>query len=119
MSDLIYPLGDYVLVKPIKDDTPGETKTRLILNTTINEDVVRGEVLGCGPGLHNGNGGYIPLTVRVGNIVLYSPNVNSIKVKHDGSECIMIHEYDIYGIVNRNEVEERKSLLTELFNKND
>jgi len=82
----IKPLGKLLLVKEI-ETTESKTASGLVLTATATEqDLKRGTVIDVGPGEVSGfNGELYPVdTVKVGMVVLYSPN-NATEIK------------DIYG----------------------
>jgi chaperonin GroES len=65
------PLGDRVLIKPIKQE---ETKTKsgiIISESMTQSQKVNGEVVEIGTGIFSQSGEKIPMTVKVGDIVLY------------------------------------------------
>ena len=65
------PLGDRVLIKPIKQE---ETKTKsgiIISESMTQSQKVNGEVIEIGTGIFSQSGERIPMTVKKGDIVLY------------------------------------------------
>jgi chaperonin GroES len=93
----IQPLGDRVLIKPIAKDIT--TKSGIVLPETVEkEKAEKGEVLAVGPGRVLDNGNLAPMSVKVGNKVMfkkYSPD----EIKVDGEELLIISEQDILAIV--------------------
>ncbi|PIZ46183.1 co-chaperone GroES [candidate division WWE3 bacterium CG_4_9_14_3_um_filter_41_6] len=70
----------------------------IIPDTATSEKPEQGEILSVGPGLVNEDGTVRPLTVKVGQMVLftkYSPN----EIKVDNEDFLIIREKDILAIV--------------------
>jgi chaperonin GroES len=93
----IKPLGDRVIVKPIAEDIT--TKSGIVLPETVEkEKAERGEVLAAGPGRLLDNGALAPMSVKVGDKVMfkkYSPD----EIKVDNEELLIISEQDILAII--------------------
>ncbi len=91
------PLHANVVIKPIADETV--TKLGLVLPDTVNkEKPEKGEVVATGPGRLLDNGQLAPMSVKVGDKVMfrkYSPD----EIKHDGQEYLIIKEQDIMLII--------------------
>ncbi|MFZ5364553.1 MAG: co-chaperone GroES [Patescibacteria group bacterium] len=93
----IKPLGDRVIIKPIAEDIT--TKSGIVLPETVEkEKAERGEILAIGPGRLLDNGELAPMSVKVGDKVMfkkYSPD----EIKVDGEELLVISEQDILAII--------------------
>ena len=93
----IKPLGDRVIIKPITEDIT--TKSGIVLPETVEkEKAEKGEVVAIGPGRVLDNGGLAPMSVKVGDKVMfkkYSPD----EIKIDGQELLVISESDILAII--------------------
>ena len=94
----INPLGDRVVVEPHKD-AAGKTKSGLYLPETMEKDrPEQGTVIAVGPGKLTDEGKRIPMSVKKGNVVLftkYGPN----EIKVDGKEYLIAREEDILAIL--------------------
>jgi chaperonin GroES len=93
------PLGDRVLVKPneIKEE---KSKSGLILsNSTTNSKKVYGEVVEIGTGIFSQSGERIPMTVKVGDSVIYEQSHASNSIEIDGNKYIIFNEHQLIGIV--------------------
>lgn len=92
----IKPLGDRVIIKPIAEDIT--TKSGIVLPETVEkEKAEKGEVLAVGPGRVLDNGQVAPMSVKIGDKVMfkkYSPD----EIKVDGEELLVISESDILAI---------------------
>ncbi len=91
------PLGDRVVVKPLSEDEV--TKFGIILPDTVEKErPEKGEVIAAGPGRLFDNGIRAPMSVKVGDKVVfkkYSPD----EIKIDGKEMLMISESDIMAVL--------------------
>ena len=96
----IKPLADHVLIEPIKEEE--KTKSGILLpQTAEKERPEQGKVVAVGPGKKNKNGQVIPMTIKVGQVVLftkYGPN----EIKIDGKEYLMAKEEDILAVIQKN-----------------
>lgn len=91
------PLHDNVVIKAAKKDEV--TKAGIVLpDTADKEKPEQGEVIAVGPGKLLDNGQRAPMSVAVGNKVLfkkYSPD----EIKIEGEEYLVISEGDIIAIL--------------------
>lgn len=101
MEGSFKPLGDRVLVKP---ESFGETKTKagLILTDTAQRgQKVYGEVVSVGTGIFSQNGERIPMTVRVGDIVMYEKDMAGSPVEIGDEKYLLFNEHQLIGIVQK------------------
>jgi chaperonin GroES len=90
------PLGDRVLVKSAADK---EMKVGgIIIPDTAKEKPQEGVIIATGPGKRDDKGQIIPMNVKAGDKVLYGKYSGS-EVKLDEVEYMIMHEEDIYGIL--------------------
>lgn len=91
------PLSDRLVVEPISVDEI--TKAGIILPDTVDkEKPEKGKVVAVGPGKMLENGQLQPISLKVGDVVLfkkYSPD----EVKVDDKEYLILSESDILAIV--------------------
>ena len=93
------PLGDRVLVKP--ESVEQKSKGGLILNDSISRgQKIEGEVIAVGTGLYSQNGNLIPMSVKVGDKVLYSKDEATNKIKLNDTELLIFREHELIGILN-------------------
>lgn len=98
MEGKFKPLGDRILVKPIQDET--RTKTGIILTESARRgEMVYGEVIAVGTGIFSQNGSRIPITVKVGDRVLYKMEMGGEKIKIDNVEYLLFNEHELLGYV--------------------
>ena len=92
------PLHDKVIVKPISEEKT--TKSGIVLPDTMDKDrPEQGEVVAVGPGKLLDNGSVQPMSVQVGQKVLFtkfSPN----EVEVDKEEYLVISESDILAVIS-------------------
>ena len=92
----IRPLGDRVLVRPLALEEA--TKSGILLPDTAKEKPEKGEIIAVGPGRTAENGNKIPMSVKVGDIVMfkkYSPD----EIKNGDENLLIISESDIMAII--------------------
>lgn len=94
----IKPLGNRVLIQRSK---PQPTKGGILLPDSAQEKPREGTVVATGPGKTDENGTRLPLSVKVGDRVLFS-TYSGTEVKNHSSEdeYLILSEDDILGILN-------------------
>ncbi len=91
----LQPLHDRVLIKPLEaeEKTPGG----IILPEKAQEKPREGEVIAVGPGALNEKGERKPMSVKVGDIVVYS-EFGGTEITYEGTDYLLIKESDILAI---------------------
>lgn len=92
------PLRDRVLVK--YSEEAERTAGGLYIPDTAKEKPQKGEVVAVGPGRVTDDGKLQPISVKVGDAVLFDKYSGS-KVTMDNVEYLIIREEDILGIVEK------------------
>ncbi len=92
MASKIQPLGERVLVKPMAKEEAGPGK--LIMPDTVKEKPQEGEVLAVGAGKRSDKGEFMPMEVKVGDIVLYA-KYGGTEIKLEGEDLMILRESDI------------------------
>lgn len=93
------PLGDRVLVRP-ESKKEEKSKGGLILTDSIKRGTkVYGEVVSVGTGLFSQSGSPIPMTIQVGDKVLYTKQEASNTIKVDDEELLIFHEHELLGFI--------------------
>lgn len=87
----IKPLADRVVVQPAKADT--KTSSGIIIPDTAKEKPQKGKVVAVGNGKPDE-----PMTVKVGNKVLYG-KYSGTEIAIDGVDYLIMRESDIFAIV--------------------
>jgi len=92
------PLNNYVLMQRIEEEN--KTAGGIIIPDNAREKPSRGRVIAVGSGVFE-NGNRIPMTVKVGDIVLFAKWAASAnEVKLNGEDYVLIKESDILGIMD-------------------
>ena len=96
MSSTKYkPLADRILVEPeVAEQT---TKSGIVIPDSAQEKPQSGKVLRVGSGRITEDGKTIPLTVKEGDIVIYS-KYGGTELKDNGNELLIIKESDVLAI---------------------
>ena len=94
----IKPLDDRVLIEPNSQEE--KTKSGIVLpDTADKEKPEQGKVVAVGPGRMDSNGKHIPMTVKIGDVVLFTKYGPS-EVKVDKKEYLIAKEEDILAILS-------------------
>jgi chaperonin GroES len=97
MAAKVKPLADRVLVEA----APAEetTKGGIIIPDTAKEKPQRGKVIAIGSGRVADDGKVTPLSVKVGDEVLYG-KYSGTELSLEGKDYLIMRESDIYAILN-------------------
>ena len=87
----IKPLADRVIIEPMQAET--KTASGIIIPDNAKEKPQRGTVAAVGKGTKDE-----PITVKVGNTVLYSKYAGT-ELKLEGTDYLIMRESDILAIV--------------------
>lgn len=90
------PLADRVVVQPVEQDE--KTPTGIYLPDTAKEKPQQGKVIAVGPGRIAENGERLPMSVSVGDTVLFARYAGT-EVKLDGTEYRIMSESEILAVV--------------------
>ena len=93
----IRPLHDRVIVKRVEEETI--SRGGIIIPDSAKEKPVNGKVVAAGPGRRLDDGELRPLTVREGDVVLFS-KYGGTDVRIDGEDHLILREDDILGILS-------------------
>ena len=90
------PKGDYILVE--EHERVEKTKHGIIMLDGVDGNWIYGNVIKVGPGLYSQTGKKIPMTTKVGDIVvLHKSNAGDQKrIKLDDKEYILVREHELY-----------------------
>ncbi len=97
----VQPLGDRIVVRPLTDE---ETGTRspsgiIIPDTVSKEKPEQGIVVAVGPGRHGDDNERIPMSVAVGDKVIFS-KYGFDEVKVGGKEYFIVSEASVLAVIN-------------------
>ncbi|MDP5293772.1 co-chaperone GroES [Oceanimonas sp. CHS3-5] len=93
----IRPLHDRVIIKRIEAEA--KSAGGIVLTGSAAEKSTRGEVLAVGNGRTLDNGEVKPLSVKVGDKVIFNEGFGVKTEKLDGQEVLILSEGDILAIV--------------------
>ncbi|RMD60216.1 co-chaperone GroES [Candidatus Parcubacteria bacterium] len=93
------PLSNHVFLEPIEEEKT--TKSGIVIpDTADKERPMQGKVLAIGPGKLNEKGERVPMSVKVGDIVLfkkYGPD----EIEIEGKKYLVGDEDDILAIIEK------------------
>ncbi|HOP84967.1 MAG TPA: co-chaperone GroES [Syntrophorhabdaceae bacterium] len=92
----IKPLQDRILVKRIEEEE--KTKGGIIIPDAAKEKPQEGRVIAVGDGKLLDNGTKAPLTVKVGDKILFGKYAGT-EIKIEGEEHLILREDDVLAIV--------------------
>ncbi len=92
------PLHDRVIVKRVDSET--KTAGGIVIPDNAAEKPDQGEVLAVGPGKKNDKGVLSPMSVQVGDKVLFG-KYSGQTVKVDGDELLVMKEDDLFAVVEK------------------
>ena len=99
MEGKFKPLGDRVLVKV----SSGEIKTKsgiIIADSAQRGQKVYGEVVSVGTGIFSQNGERIPMTVKIGDKVMYTKDMGGDEITMGDDKYWLFNEHQLLGILN-------------------
>jgi len=91
------PLGDRVIITPMEENEV--TASGIVLPETAKEKPQKGTILAVGPGAKDDKGNYIPMSVKVGDVVLYGKYAGTEIKMPNGKPVLVVRENDIFAIV--------------------
>lgn len=89
------PIGDRVVIELL--DQEAEKVGSIYVPDTAKEKPQQGKIISVGAGRRDGKD-LIPMTVKVGDIVLFSRYGGS-EVKHGGKDFLILSEGDILAVI--------------------
>jgi chaperonin GroES len=90
------PLSDRVVVKRMEEEKT--TAGGIVLPDSAKEKPAKGEILAVGEGKRADNGNIMPMSVKVGDKVLFGKYAGQ-EVKVDGADVLVMREDDIIAIL--------------------
>lgn len=94
---VIKPLSDHILIEPIKEEE--KTKGGILLpDTAQKERPEQGKVIAVGAGKKSDDGKIVPVSVKVGDKVLFT-KYGPTEIKVEGKEYLIAKEDDILAII--------------------
>lgn len=96
MAVPIKPLSDYVVAEAEAAST--KTASGLYLPDSATEKPKTAKVVAVGPGKVGDDNERIPMTVKVGDRIIYK-SYSTTDIKHEGKEYILVREDDVLATV--------------------
>jgi len=91
------PLSNHLFIEPIEEEKT--TKSGIVLPENVDrEKPIKGKIIAVGPGKRNEKGEIIPMSVKVGDVVLfkkYGPD----EIEIEGKKYLVGDEDDILAII--------------------
>lgn len=94
----IRPLHDRVVVRRVEEER--KSAGGIVIPDTAAEKPIRGEVIAVGNGKILENGDRRPLSVKVGDQVLFG-KYSGTEVKLDGEELLVMREDDVMAVFDK------------------
>lgn len=92
----LQPLHDGLVVERLEE--PTTTPSGIVIPDSAKEKPQKGKVLAAGSGKVDNNGNLVPMTVKVGDTVMFT-KYGPTELKHDGKELLFLNESDVLAIV--------------------
>ena len=97
----IVPIGEKLLIKPEVNEVK-KTEAGIIIAETLTEKPQIGEVVATGEGRILESGKMMPLTVKVGDRVIFRKFAGTeVKIDKKDEPLLLITERDILGIIKK------------------
>ena len=93
----IRPLYDRVVVRRKEEETA--SAGGILLSSSAIEKPNQGEIVAVGDGKILDSGELRPLTVKVGDMIVFGQYAGSNTIEIDGEELIMMGESEIFAVV--------------------
>jgi len=90
------PLSNHILIQPVEDEKI--TKSGIVIPENASEKPTKGKVVAVGPGKRNEKGELLPMSVKVGDLVLfkkYGPD----EIEVDGVKYLIGDDDDVLAII--------------------
>ena len=92
----ITPLADRIVIRP--NEAKEEMRGGIIVPDTVKEKPQEGEGVAAGPGRVNEDGERVAMTVKVGDVVLYSKYAGT-EYKDGDDELLIVRESDVLATI--------------------
>jgi chaperonin GroES len=96
----VIPMNDRVIVKPVSKDEGTMTSFGIIIPDSAKEKPEQGTVVAVGPGKKNDDGKVVPLSVKVGDKIMFS-KYGFDEIKVDGIEYYILPESSILAVIQK------------------
>lgn len=93
---MLKPLGDRVILEA--QDEEEQTVGGIVLASNAKEKSQTGKIVAVGSGLVLDNGETLPMTVKVGDTVIYDKYAGT-EVSFEDQKYLVVHEKDLVAVV--------------------
>ena len=97
MATKLQPLGDRIVVRPIKREEV--TKGGIVLPDTVKEKPQEGKIIAVGPGKLTDDGKRLEMEVKKGDKVMYAKYAGT-EIKIDGEELLILRDSDVLAKIS-------------------
>jgi len=97
MATKLQPLGDRIVVRPIKREEV--TKGGIVLPDTAKEKPQEGKIIAVGPGKLADDGKRLEMEVKKGDKVMYAKYAGT-EIKIDGEELLILRDSDVLAKIS-------------------
>ncbi|MCK9222431.1 MAG: co-chaperone GroES [Limnochordia bacterium] len=97
MSFNLKPLADRVVVQPLEAEE--KTKSGIVIPDTAKEKPQEAKVVAVGPGAYDEEGNRKPMSVNVGDVVIFGKYAGT-EVKVDGEKYLILRESDLLAVIS-------------------
>lgn len=94
---VLKPLGDRVVLKAAQEKE--ETVGGIVLASNAKDKPTTGEVIAVGDGRVLDNGTKVPVSVKVGDTVLFDKHAGN-EVEYQGDKYLVVHDKDLVAVVD-------------------
>lgn len=101
MEGTFRPLGDRVLVKPHEKQEQKTASGIILSESSQQSQKVYGDVVSIGTGIFSQSGERIPMTVQVGDVVMYEKGHGTNEIEIDTEKYLLFNEHQLIGIVKK------------------
>ncbi|OGG37628.1 co-chaperone GroES [Candidatus Jorgensenbacteria bacterium GWA1_54_12] len=91
------PLGDRVVIEPSPKEK--QTKSGIVIPDTAEGKPMEGKIIAIGPGRLNEKGERVPMSVKVGDIVLFK-KYGPEEFESEGVKYLVAEEGDLIAVVS-------------------
>ena len=92
----VKPLDDRIVVSAVEEE---RTQSGIVIpDTASKEKPQKGKVIFVGPGKMSDSGNRIPLSVKVGDTILFT-KYGPTEVKVEGKEYLILNESDVLAVL--------------------
>ena len=101
MEGTFRPLGDRVLVRPHQKQEQKTSSGIILTESSTQSQKVYGDVVSIGTGIFSQSGDRIPMTVQVGDVVMYEKGHGTNEIEVGTEKYLLFNEHQLIGIVKK------------------